>query len=116
MDIEKAKAAFKKNVGALTDGNPCKPDGGLETNLAAFWFDVGAQWAWGEREQQVKFLVASAANLDAEHTKEILEVEKLQAENKKLRECVEFYAETYFGSGVDPTEEAVQCLKEIEGE
>ena len=56
--------------------------------------------------------------------------EKLQAENKKLRECVEFYAE---GTFIDPISDmsdddelidneawksgkrARQCLKELEG-
>ena len=35
-------------------------------------------------EKKLKFLTASCANLDAEHTKEILEVEKLQVKVAKL--------------------------------
>jgi len=48
--------------------------------------------------------------------------EKLQAENKKLRECVEFYANNfnYSINGkiniLDGGKQARQCLKELEGE
>lgn len=129
MNKEKAKAAFENNVNALADGNPCKPDGGLETNLAAFWFDVGAEWAWGEVKS--KTFIPSDEWYDLKD-----QLEKLQAERQKLRECVEFYADVnnwyddcgdclfdnikcdmsnqdqYDGIG---GKRARQCLKEIKG-
>jgi hypothetical protein len=67
---------------------------------------AGAEWAWGEALKRSNEI----ADRDG------ADYSKLHAENQKLRECVEYYAATYFGSGVDPTEDAVQCLKEIEGE
>ena len=90
-------SSFQKEIDALADGNPIKPSGAMEHNLALAWFNIGLSQAQAE-----------IAELKADNKKyksqliieKLAEVENLIDVNNQLkeelrleRECVDFYAD-----------------------
>jgi len=94
LDKEKIKTAFKNKYGETIDN----PFDSIIPKIVGF-ID-GAEWAyreaWGEAENYYQKVLKTKCEIDGQQIRIINEfseeVEKLQAENKKLRECVEFYA------------------------